>query len=999
MSRKQEGFMRQVRSLAGLWQFQLDPQGSLEISKFKAEREIQVPLPWQVAFPDLQQYSGYAWYRREFELNEADLAGELLLHFGAVDYWCQVFVNGEMVGEHEGGYTPFSFPIRSQVHAGKNELAVRVYDSVQSEMTIPRWPEYPPISSPAGPPFDANHIPHGKQEWYINVGGLWQDVTLTAVPATYLNHISVTPDIHSGDARIKVELAGRTSDLSAGRLRLNIKGKGPHTWDTVVTLNPGQTAYEAVIKVEQPQLWQVESPYLYTLNAELQLGDIKDSLTTRFGFREITTRNGQLLLNGEPLFLLSALDQDLYADTIYTVPSEEYLRDQFRKAKELGLNNLRCHIKPPDPLYLDLADEMGLLVWAEIPSWRTFYPKGTVHANQLNLDDTIKQRVAQTLEEMIRRDFNHPSIIIWTIVNEDWGTALPLSAADRAWVGEMYEYCKKLDPTRLVVDNSACPHAWGPNVHVRSDLDDFHIYSNVPDQANKFEQTIEQFDLRPLWTYSSTGDAVRNGQEPLILSEFGNWGLPSVQTLRQHYQGDPDWFKIGPWWSPWDGEPGWASGVEERFCQYGLDKIWPDYEAFANATQQHQFAAMKFQIDAMRRQPALAGYVITELADIYWESNGLLDFLRNPKTYHALFHHINSPDMIIPQVSHYAYWDDQPLRVALHASHYSRANWQGAKLRWSSTHDSRQSEELAQTLKPGEVKKLGLHHYKLPEAQKSQMVNYTWSLEDASGHELARNWLDLLVLPGAERKARYQGQVAVIARPMVGETSSGSADSALPFVEGDALSTGEGSTLPTERDLTGQDVSASTSSGSGFARRLARLGYNVSTNLSAETNLVVTNFPNQEVMKWVREGGDMLFISSGPSPFYWVQGRGGTYGGNWMTSFSWLRPGILRRLEGITNPLELPFKRVMPQGAILGLPVSDASVQQDFLAGQIAGWINHPAIHTVQFRYGRGRVIMTTFALRSALTEYHDPLAIAMLHDLIDYLTSDSCQPQLTANF
>ena len=238
----------------------------------------------------------------------------------------------------------------------------------------------------------------------------------------------------------------------------------------------------ATIQVADHRLWDTHDPYLYTLIISLDPDDagMEDEVSLRFGFREVSTRDGKILLNGEPIYLLSALDQDMYADTIYTVPSEEFLRDEFHKAKELGLNCLRCHIKPPDPLYLDLADEMGLLVWTEIPSWRTFYLRGSIHKNQLDLGSTIQHRAEQTLREMIRRDYNHPSIIIWTIVNEDWGTSLPLSASDRRWVSGMYDLCKQLDPTRLVVDNSPCPHEWGPNIHVHSDLDDFHFYANIP---------------------------------------------------------------------------------------------------------------------------------------------------------------------------------------------------------------------------------------------------------------------------------------------------------------------------------------------------------------------------------------------------------------------------------------------------------------------------------------------------------------------------------------
>ena len=311
-------------------------------------------------------------------------------------------------------------------------------------------------------------------------------------------------------------------------------------------------------------------------------------------------------------------------------------------------------------------------------------PRGSIHKNQLDLPETIQRRVEQTLREMLRRDCNHPSVIIWTIVNEDWGTSLPLSASDREWVSGMYDLCKQLDPTRLVVDNSPCPHAWGPNIHVHSDLDDFHFYANIPDQAASWETTVEQFGLRPVWTFSSHGEAKRTGKEPIVLSEFGNWGLPNLSALRSAAGGkDPAWFALGPWWSTWDGEPGWPRGVDERFARLGLGAIWGNYDAFAEATQWHQYEALKFEIEAMRRQPGIAGYVITELADIYWESNGLLDFYRNPKAYHALFASINSPDVMVPTIHRYAYWDDEQATARLYISRYSQAEWSNARLRWS----------------------------------------------------------------------------------------------------------------------------------------------------------------------------------------------------------------------------------------------------------------------------------------------------------------------------
>jgi hypothetical protein len=150
------------------------------------------------------------------------------------------------------------------------------------------------------------------------------------------------------------------------------------------------------------------------------------------------------------------------------------------------------------------------------------------------------------------------------------------------------------------------------------------------------------------------------------------------------------------------------------------------------------------------------------------------------------------------------------------------------------------------------------------------------------------------------------------------------------------------------------------------------------------------------MLQWVRAGGKMVFLSRGTSPFFWVHHRGGAYSGSWMTSFTWLRPEVHRRLK-VTNPLGLPFMNVMPHRTILGLPVEDKAVQRDFLAGMVSGWVGHAAVHTVQFAYGKGRVVMTTFGLEEMLDE--DPVAVAMLNDLVEYVCSDECQPVLRASY
>jgi hypothetical protein len=137
-------------------------------------------------------------------------------------------------------------------------------------------------------------------------------------------------------------------------------------------------------------------------------------------------------------------------------------------------------------------------------------------------------------------------------------------------------------------------------------------------------------------------------------------------------------------------------------------------------------------------------------------------------------------------------------------------------------------------------------------------------------------------------------------------------------------------------------------------------------------------------------------MGDSPSPFFWVQNRGGAYSGSWLTSFSWIRPEIHRRLP-VSNPLGMAYIRTIPTATILGLPVEDPTVQGDFLAGMVSGWVGHPAVHTVQFRYGEGIVLMTTFRFANWLGT--DPVATAMFHDLIDHLASDECNPTLRANY
>jgi hypothetical protein len=256
----------------------------------------------------------------------------------------------------------------------------------------------------------------------------------------------------------------------------------------------------------------------------------------------------------------------------------------------------------------------------------------------------------------------------------------------------------------------------------------------------------------------------------------------------------------------------------------------------------------------------------------------------------------------------------------------------------------------------GQVRTIAELSLPLPSVSQAEIVSIDLRLTDRTVKELASNTASILVLPSAAARAAYDRPLAVV----------------------------------TQRDSWREPNDA-------LAEALRRTGY-TTTSSPDDAQIAVCTAPTPDVLAWVRRGGDLLFLCSGASPFFWVQGRNGAYGGNWMTCWSWLRPEAHSRLaHPQLNPLKLPFMQIMPRCTITGLPVESAAVHEDFLAGQVTGWVNHPAVHTVQFRYGAGRVIMTTFALAEAVGV--DAVGTAMLHDLIDRLADPGCDPRLHANW
>lgn len=883
--------MREQRHLNGPWQFQIDPAGTLRLEDITQWRTIQVPGPWQAQFDDLRLVAGVGWYRRTISIPAQWAGRTIVLHVGASDYFSEIWIDGQAIGQHEGGYLPFEVDLTPAVRPGSTHtLVIRVCDPAPGPYDI--FPQFP-----------FAEIPHGKQSWYGPVGGLWQPVWLEARAPQHIEALRVTPEGLSGRVRAVVRV---TAVPEGARLVWHCSApEGLPVAQGEEVLDQAEAALTFVIP--QPALWSPQAPALYTFAVTLLAGDCAlDRQEVRFGIRTIEAREGRLWLNGRPLYLRGALDQDYYPEGLYTPPSLDYLRAQVRQAKAMGLNCLRCHIKVPDPRYLQAADEEGILIWAEVPSWG-------------RLSGRAGERVRATFAGMVARDWHHPSIVIWALVNEDWGTDLVNSPADRQWLAETADWARQLDPTRLIVDNSACP----PNFHVNTDIEDYHFYAAMPEGLARWQGFVRHFAQRPAFTFSPDGDAVRTGQEPLIVSEFGNWGLPDLAALREAYGGrDPWWFVTGAQWNPPVVLP---QDAEARFVAAGLDAVFGDWAGLAEAAQWAQYRALKAAIEALRAEPALAGYVITEWSDLHWECNGLVDMARHPRSFAAELADLNADTVIVPRGERTAYWAGERVVVDLLVAHQGSQEQREVVLHWSLEGNGKKGSFSPLTLRPGTVQPAGTVQFQAPDVIAPVQRTLVCWLAGPEGRPLARTTQTIAIY------------------------SRNTARSPLP------------------RRVWSSDPA--------LREWLADAGY----ALDAERGLWIITQIDEEVRRQLARGGRALLCATEPqaletiAPGLSVRARRGTpWSGDWASSFAWVRPGLTRLPGGPL--LNFGWQGIYPDHVITGL------APERTLAGLFVGWVHQPVALAGSLAVSRGTLALTTFPV---LPPDGSPARTVLLHDLI----------------
>jgi beta-galactosidase/beta-glucuronidase len=434
-------------NLNGLWDYAITPKGKYIPLSF--DGKILVPFAVESSLSGVQKPVGEnneLWYQRTFTLPVSWKNKKVLLHFGAVDWKTDVWVNNVKIGSHNGGYTPFTFEIGPFLaKTGLQKLLVRVWD-----------------------PSDKGFQPHGKQVdkpqgiMYTSVTGIWQTVWLEPVGNSCISGLKTVPDVDGGTVSVLAETNGiQPGDVV--EVRVLDQGK-------VISSARAAACQEVLVNVPDARLWSPETPFLYDLEISLlRQGVIEDQVKSYFGMRKISTRrdeNGiiRLQLNNRDYFQFGPLDQGWWPDGLYTAPTDEALLFDIRKTKDFGFNMIRKHVKAEPARWYYHADREGILVWQDMPSgdrspqWQT---RSYFSGKEMVRSAVSEENFRQEWKEIIDLTYSNPSVVVRVPFNESWG---------QFKTPEIVEWTKNYDPSRLVNPAS------GGNHYDLGDILDMHNY-------------------------------------------------------------------------------------------------------------------------------------------------------------------------------------------------------------------------------------------------------------------------------------------------------------------------------------------------------------------------------------------------------------------------------------------------------------------------------------------------------------------------------------------
>lgn len=613
-------------SLDGAWQIVFDHRNEGRAAQWYKQpvfeslanrRTIQVPSCWETIEKD---YEGAAWYGLRVRVPASWKDKKIRVRFGAVNYRAEVWINDQPAGFHEGGYTPFELTIGDLLRPGEESfIAVRVLGPVLTKDTI---------LDGIGP----NETPHWRG---AITGGIWQSVALLASGDIYFSRIFVEPKIKEGRAVVQAEVENTTARIRPATLVLALEGGTGNA--PGIVLRPGHNFVEGEIRIPNAKLWSPEQPNLYTVHATLSaVNGVLDSAQQRFGMREFMIRGTSYYLNGKKIFIKAGFWEGFYPQTLAFPPNADVVRREIRLAKEAGFNVLRPWRKPPAPMILDLADEMGIMLIGAPPiECMDFWPQ---------LAPETEQRIATEIREMILRDRNHPSVIYWELFNEIVRPGLA-----RLKPG-MSLLARELDPTRMVIDESGGwaegAHAYPPYGYEPEAINEVHSYKPAPVEPRTYDLYLhlpqQGSDARML------GRSVMKAPDGLILvSEVGYGSWPDLPANVERYKREGN-----PLTPDYRYHVMLLEGIEKAEREMKWGEIFPDTAALCRASQRVQAEGNRLQLEALRLNPRIAGYCLHAYTDGDWVIGaGVLDLFRNPKLVYETVKRVQAPLYIAIQVN------------------------------------------------------------------------------------------------------------------------------------------------------------------------------------------------------------------------------------------------------------------------------------------------------------------------------------------------------------
>ncbi len=558
------------QNLNGSWQFEFDDsnqgmkEGWYKNPAVKFSKIINVPFAFQTKLSGIGEtgFHDIVWYRQEITVPNAFRSENkrVMLNFGAVDYEATVWVNGEQVATHRGGHVPFSADITDVLENQKNSIIVRVLDP-SSDRTIPRGKQFWEEKSAA--------------IWYTRTTGIWQTVWLETVPVLNIKRFKITPDIDNSKVKIETILNKPATSGETLRYTAKLNNIEVASIEDFAEAKAGANP-SARLKIKDQKLWSPENPTLYDLKVELLDSDGKviDKVDTYFGQRKISTKDGQVLLNNVPYFQKLILDQGYWQDSTITPPSDEAIQYDIKMTKAFGFNGARKHQKVEDPRWLYWCDKLGLLVWGEM-----------ANAFDIYTDDYVA-RFADEWQQAIARDYNHPSIIAWTPINESWGAfKIATDRQQQEHAKSMYYFIRSLDQTRLVQDNDGWEHT------DITDIFGIHDYATGEELAKKYKILETDRTNFPKNGKEALANGYKYNGSPIIVTEFGGVA-----------------YRINE---------------EKKSNEFGYGNIAPNKDDFLQRIDS--------AVVALSNNRAIVGYCYTQLTDVEQEINGLMTYDRKPK--------------------------------------------------------------------------------------------------------------------------------------------------------------------------------------------------------------------------------------------------------------------------------------------------------------------------------------------------------------------------------